>query len=312
MNVKTTMTMIIAMVAMISLTGLASAMDTSVQYTGDGSYECNYDAYGTGSIGIHTYTGDGSDHLTSGWTNTEANGWQEMNTYSGTTYNTDYSGTVITRLATVGGADEHEDEAGYIRTLTADGNGNSVYTYANYHDNVGAGSHVTTTQTVAVGSLVDILGSQYTVTGVAAVTDIDGYAYGIDTTISGLVRVQTGDEYTYAYLQMDNGGMNLYTLSVAGGVDPAYDVPGWIPVVGDLTIDGACGQWVEVYAEGIGTFRLYAETDITGMDVDMFEGNDNYTHFDETGSDEAVVMTTTFDGDFEAYGYVYAVDLTAP
>ena len=187
------LTMVVAMVAMIGMTGFAAAMNTNVIYNGDGQYNCNYNAYGTGYIGIHTYTSDGEDHLMTGWTNSRAYGWQTMDTYSGTAYNTDYSGTVIERSATVGGVGNGGDEAGYIWTVTTDGNGNSVMSYANYHDNHGYGSHVTTDQMVVVGSLVDIMGSSFNVTGVAAVTEIDGFAYGSNTTVSGLVRTQSGD-----------------------------------------------------------------------------------------------------------------------
>lgn len=292
------MTMIVAMVAMIGMTGFAAAMDTNVQYNGDGSYDCNYNAYGTGSIGIHTHTSDGSDHLVSGWTNTEANGWQQMDTYTVTAHNTDYSGTVISRTATVGGADDGEDEAGFIITLTTDNDNNSVYTYANYHDDRGYGSHVTTDQSVVVGSLVGIGQTQYNVTGVAAVTRLHGFAYGDNTTVSGLVRTQSGDEYTYAYLVMENGRMNLFALSAAGSIYPAL----W------GVYDGACGQLVSVDAEGIGTFGAGAGTDMHGAYFDM-EDDLGTMYYYSDGYDVNISMSTTFDGDFDAWGYIYAVNL---
>jgi hypothetical protein len=170
---------------------------------------------------------DGTDHLMSGWTNSEANGWQVINTYNGNAINTDYSGTVIERSTTVGGVAIGEAEAGYITTITSDNDNNSVMAHANYHDDRVWGSHVTTDQTVVVGSLVNIRGNNYNVTGVAAITEIDGFAYGSNTTVSGLVRTQTNDEYTYAIVEMENGRMNLYTLSAAGKCRSGIYGCGW-------------------------------------------------------------------------------------
>jgi len=291
--------MLIAIVAMIGmLSGLGAAVTTDVVYNGDGQYDCNYNGYGTGYIGIHTYTSDGSDHLMTGWTNSEAHGCQTMNAYGGTAYGTNYSGTVIDRSATVGGAAMYGDEAGFIWTVTTDGNNNSVISYANYHDNVGAGSHVTTDQTVVVGSLVNIGGSTYNVTGVAAATNIHGFAYGSNTTVSGLVRTQSGDEYTYALLAMENGKMNLYTLSAAGSVEPAF-----------CDVDGACGQWVEVDAKGVGVFAAGAGTDMHGAGFYMVD-DDGHLYYYSHGTDVTMDMTAPFDGNFDATGYVYAVDLS--
>ena len=292
--------MLIAIVAMIGmLSGLGAAVTTDVVYNGDGQYDCNYNGYGTGYIGIHTYTSDGSDHLMTGWTNTEAYGWQEMSTYSGSDPMVgDYSGTVIARTATVGGDGIGEDEAGYILTITADNDNNSVMSYADYHDNRGWGSHVTTDQTVVVGSLVNIGGLTYNVTGVAAATNIHGFAYGSNTTVSGLVRTQSGDEYTYALLAMENGKMNLYTLSAAGSVEPAF-----------YGVDGACGQWVEVDAKGVGVFAAGAGTDIHGAEFDMWD-DDGYLYYYSEGMNVTMDMTAPFDGNFDATGYVYAVDLS--
>ena len=297
---KGTTTMLIAIVAMIGmLSGLGAAVTTDVVYNGDGQYDCNYNGYGTGYIGIHTYTSDGSDHLMSEWTNTEAHGWQEMSTYSGSDPMVgDYSGTVIDRSATVGGDGIGEDEAGYILTITADNDNNSVMSYADYHDNRGWGSHVTTDQTVVVGSLVNIGGSTYNVTGVAAATNIHGFAYGSNTTVSGLVRTQSGDEYTYALLAMENGKMNLYTLSAAGSVEPAF-----------YGVDGACGQWVEVDAKGVGVFAAGAGTDMHGAGFYMVD-DDGHLYYYSHGTDVTMDMTAPFDGNFDATGYVYAVDLS--
>lgn len=291
--------MLIAIVAMTGmLSGITAAMDTNVYYNGDGQYDCNYNGYGTGYVGIHTYTSDGSDHLMSGWTNSQASGCQTMDTYSGTAYSTDYSGTVIDRSATVGGAHVGGDEAGFIVTITTDGNNNTIISEAIYHDNHGWGSHITTDQTVVVGSLVNIGGTVYNVTGVAAVTNINGFAYGSNTTVSGLVQTQSGDEYTYAILVMENGRMNLYTLSAAGSVTPAF-----------MGVDGACGQWVEVDAKGVGEFRAGAGTDMHGAGFRMADDT-GYFNYNSYGTDVTMNMITTFDGNFDATGYVYAVDMS--
>lgn len=306
--------MIVTFVA-IGLTGIGAAMDTNVQYNGDGSYYCEYDAVGTGYIGIHTYTSDGVDHLMSGWTNTVAYGSQTMITDSDSTPFGDYSVTLIDRSATVGGADVGEDEAGYIRTIMTDNAANMVYTYANYHDDAGYGSHVTTDQTLVVGSLVDIGEDSYNVTGVVAETEISGYAYGSNTTVSGLVRTYTGDEYTYAYIQMDNGRMSIYALSAVVSVDPSVTVPyirfSPLAQVGGNDIDGACGQLIYVDADGDGVFRVGAGTDMHGTDFLMIDALGTVYYYSQ-GTDVTMGMSTAFDGDFDAWGYVYAVDITDP
>ncbi len=111
----------------------------------------------------------------------------------------------------MGGVAIGEAEAGYITTITSDNDNKSVMAHANYHDDRGWGSHVTTDQTVVVGSLVNIRGSNYNVTGVAAITEIDGFAYGSNTTVSGLVRTQTNDEYTYAIVDGEQQDESLHT-----------------------------------------------------------------------------------------------------
>ena len=301
---KTVLTMIMAAIVMIGMTGSIAAMNTNVIYNGDGQYECNYDATGTGNIGIHTYTSYGSDHLISGWVNSEASGWQEMDTYTGTAYNTDYEGMVIDREATVGGANNGEDEAGFIYTNTTDNNNNYIISYAKYHDNHGYGSHVTTTQTIATGSLINIYGSQFTVTGVVAETEINGFSYGSNTTVSGLVRTQTNDEYTYAIIVMDNGKMNLHTLAATGSVTPAFYTLG-------ISIDGACGQWVNVTAKGTGVFGVGAGTNMHDMEFLMTD-NGGSIYYYSTGTGVTVDMTSTFNGEFNGNGYVYVIDLTTP
>ena len=83
MNVKTTTTMIIALVAMISMTGLAMAGSTTDVYIGDGHYYTDYSGSGTGDLTILTFTSDGADMLYSEWDGT-VDGWQEMDAYGWT------------------------------------------------------------------------------------------------------------------------------------------------------------------------------------------------------------------------------------
>ena len=296
---KTIQTIIVAIAAIGMLSGIAAGMNTNVVYNGDGQYDCNYNGYGTGYVGIYTYTSDGSDLLMSGWENSEAHGWQSMDTTSGTgAYGGNYSGTAIARSVTVGGANAGGDESGYIVTITMDNDNNSVYTEAIYRDNVGAGSHVTTDQIVAVGSVVNIGNSSYNVTGVVAATKIGGYSYGRNTTVSGFVLTRSGDAYTYVLLEMDNGRMDLYVLSGAGSVDPAYG-----------PYEGACGQLVRVDANGVGTFAAGAGTDMHGAGFRLID-DDGTFNLQSYGTNVTMHMETTFDGSFDGFGYIYAVDLT--
>lgn len=277
----------------IGMTGFAAAMNTNVVYSGDGQYNCNYNAEGTGYIGIHTYTSDGTDRLTSRWANSQAEGWQTMDTHTGP----GYSATVISRKATVGGVGDGEDESGYVATYTTDREGNYITSNAVYHDNRGYGSHVTTEQSVIVGSVDDVLGTSYDATGVAADTNIRGCSWGSDTVVSGSTNTRSGDAYTYTYLYMYNGRMDIQTYSIAGGV-PAED-------------HGACGQIVIVgdYTKGVGVFGAGSGTDMHGASFWMEENGVDDIEVWTDASGPTMYMTTTFNGDFDAIGYVYAVDL---
>lgn len=68
-------------------------------------------------------------------------------------------------------------------------------------------------------------------------------------------------------------------------------------------------EWVEVDADGVGVFGAGAGTDIHNMEFNMGEDG-NYIEYESVGYDFAVDMTTYFDGDFEAFRHVYAIDLT--
>lgn len=97
-------TMIIALVAMIGMTGFALADTTVATYVGDGSYSMTYGGSGAGSLFANTYTSDGFDKLvidfdagvsgsqslttTNGWTeidrtSTTSGGYGEISTLSG-------------------------------------------------------------------------------------------------------------------------------------------------------------------------------------------------------------------------------------
>ena len=78
-------TMIVAMVAMIGMTGLAMAdSNTIVTYNGDGAYDMTYSGSGGGYLYANTFTSDGFDNLAIDF-NADMNGYQSMTASSGWT-----------------------------------------------------------------------------------------------------------------------------------------------------------------------------------------------------------------------------------
>ena len=242
------MTMIVAFV-MIGTLGIVSAVTTDVTYTGDGSYDMNFDGSGVGYLGVHTYTGNGEDHLQTAWQNTEASGWQTMDTSSysdsGTTstwfatseYANSGSETDINRIVTVGGANDGADASGSILTFTNDTNGNTIFTLATYRDDVAWTSHVTTDQYVSLyqnqydGSSDGFFGFYHNEyegsdTGVYADTEISGFAYGADTLVTGLIKSESGDAYAVAVIEMTEGEFDLNAYSDAYTSEDSSS--GWI------------------------------------------------------------------------------------
>jgi len=290
---NTVKSIIIAFIVMIGITGIGAAINTNVVYNGDGQYNCDYDAEGTGYIGIHTYTSDGTDHLTSSWINSQSTGCQEMNTYSGT----EYSATLISREVTVGGVGDGKDENGFIYTHTTDNEGNYITSNAVYHDNKGYSSHVTTNQSVIVGNVDDVFETDYDVTGIVAFTNIHGYSYGIDTVVSGSTTTQSGDAYTYTSLYMYDGRMNIQTHSITGNIPDENH--------------GASSQIVTVddYTKGIGVFSAGSGTDMHSASFWMEENEVNNIEIWTDTSGSTMYMTTTFNGNFDATGYIYAIDM---
>lgn len=197
--------------------------------------------------------------------------------------------------ATVGGVGDGVDGSGYIYTYTTNREGNYITSNAVYHDNRGYGSRVTTGQSVIVGSVDNVFGTDYDVTGVAAATNIRGHSYGSDTVVSGSTNTRSGDAYTYTSLYMYDGRMDIQTYSIAVSIpDEEY---------------GACGQLVYADADGAGVFGAGSGTDMHGAYFYMEENDVNDIEVWTDAFGPTMYMTTTFDGDFGATGYVYAVDL---
>lgn len=201
-----TATILIALVAMISMTGLAMA-DSVMDYTVD------FGGVGDGSFRIDTMTPAGNDVQIAEWTNCEAGGYQD-GSYG---FNGDW--TVIDRETAVTGIQNGDVAGGSIYTrseMLSDGIyiPGSVTTYATYHDNNAGGSYVYLDQK---SGLYDADGMPNVgCDGVGALTWINGYAYGdVNTHVSGSVTSTTdgtngvstsiGAKVHDGYLEMDVG-----------------------------------------------------------------------------------------------------------
>ena len=92
MNSKTTLTMVIALVAMIGMTGLAVADSTMV-------YDVDFAAVGTGSMQINTVTPDGTDYQIAQWSGCTILGTQRGTYSDSSTWTKIVRSTTINSLA---------------------------------------------------------------------------------------------------------------------------------------------------------------------------------------------------------------------
>lgn len=187
MNVKTTMTMIIAMVAMISLTGLASAGTTM-------DYDVDFSGNGDGSVAIYTSSPVGTDVQVAQWTNCAATGHQSA-TYGNSKWLT------VDRTTTITGLQNQQVASGSVATTSqmispGSVSGGYVATVATYYDDAAYGSHVKLVQgtTLYDGDMVaGDTGYEY----VDVDTEITGFAYGDTLTgVTGVVRAVTDGSLT--------------------------------------------------------------------------------------------------------------------
>ena len=335
MNSKTIVTAMVAMIVAIGMTGLVAAVTTDVTYTGDGSYDMNFNGVGDGYCGVHTYTSNGEDHMQATWQNAEANGWQTMGTYDydyTTTTSTwwgyvtgedSVSGTStdIDRVITVGGMDDGANASGSILTFTNDTNGNTLLTLATYRDDVAWTSHVTTDQFVSIyqdqwngyeNSVWGFYHDEYngSETGVYGETDISGFAYGADTLVTGLMRTQTGDAYAYALVEMTEGEfeLNAYTDAYIGEYsNSGYFLWGLFPFSYSDEYAGV-DEGFDVDANGVGLFVLGAGVDEFYGWADLYDDN-GYLNIYFDGMDVTAQIITQVDGNLDGEGYIYSVDL---
>ena len=291
MNTKTTTTMIVAMIAMIGMTGLAMAGSTDVVYTGDGSYNMNYNGAGTGSFGIHTYTSYGDDHMEATFGNTNIAGSQEMKT--GSTW------TKVTRDITVGTGGWGQDASGTIATDSIDNapnaDGDIIYTRATYHDDIAWSSHVQLSQTVKMSDS----GINENVSGKAR---ISGHAYGDDTLVTGVIGAITEGNY--------KATVEMRMALTEGHFDMEANVYARDPTnAGEKTelynIDN--NAWgVHAPAEGTACFlgdgyKVKHDLTITA------DAGTIHTYGTAHGPD--VYIPSTFDNNYNATGYIYALEV---
>jgi len=349
MYTKTVVTAMIAFVLAIGMTGLGAAVTTDVTYTGDGSYNMNFNGAGTGYCGVHTFTSNGEDHMGATWTNAQATGWQTMDTLSydnppvTDTWNcglfhlfsceetvaSSGSNTDINRVITVGGMNDGADASGSIMTFTNDTNGNTLFSLATYKDDVAWTSHVTTEQSVSMyqdeySSIYDkvgrITGYQYehdeyedSYTGVSGYTDISGFAYGADTLVTGLIRSESDDTYVYALVEMTQGefDINMYTNAESEEMTGSgwYDY-GWF--------GSGSYSYTDEYVGTNGNFGVDAD----GLGLFVFgAGEDAFGGYAQLYDDNGDLFATidAYDGTFQAVtqingslwgtGYVYSYDI---
>ena len=310
MNTATriTTTMIVAFVAVIGMTGFALANTTTANYVGDGSYNMDFDGMGTGSMDVITWTSTGFDHMSTGWTDTNVTGHQDMYTDSHSDgEECTWTETDITRDVTVGRGYTNADASGYIQTYTTDGGDNSVSTTATYHDDVAGGSNVHTSQytETGVGNCEDCEGSY-----VDAGTTIGGFAYGDDTLVTGTViahsGAQSGNTTTLAVMKMTQGGFNLGMDAFAysgvcegeAGVEVGLDGIGMTGTgTGNATIAGFTDT-----IPGIADFDLTITDDGIGYNTD---GMIN-------GTPVSMSLYDEFDEGYTGTEYIYVYNGTSP
>ena len=190
MNSKTTLTMVIALVAMIGMTGLAVADSTMV-------YDVDFAAVGTGSVLIQTISPVGNDVQSATWTNCAAVGDQQGVYNNGDWLSVDRD-TSITGVENGNVAYGSVVTSSYPTTPVSDVTKAAVIqTTATYYDNAAYGSNVQLIQNTDLydGDMPTVDNNGVETANV--VTQIDGYAYGNATTgVTGQVISQTDGSLT--------------------------------------------------------------------------------------------------------------------
>ena len=312
---RVTTTMIIAM-AMVGMAGFAMAGSTTANYVGDGSYNMDFDGMGTGSMDVFTLTNTGFDHMSTGWSDTNVSGHQDMYTDSHSDgEECTWTETDITRNVRVGTGGTGQDASGYIQTYTTDGGDNSVSTSATYHDDEAYGSNVHTKQNVVTSAenCNDCEGS-----GIDADTTINGGAWGADTLVTGTVLAhsgsQSGNMTALAVMKMTQGGFNLgidafaYSGVCEGEAGAGVGLGGAGVGLGDddaITMTGT-GRGNATIAGFTDTIPGIAEFDLTGID----DGIGYQTDGTINGTPVSMNVYDDFDTGYTGTGYIYVYNGT--
>ena len=292
-----TATIIIAMVAMISMTGFAMAGSTTQTYVGSGSYYTGFNGFGTGDLTILTHTSHGSDVQQTSWDNTRMGGWQMMNTAQ--------IATTIDRKTTIGMPGNHAanpDAAGLIITQSVDNaptGGDSVMTVATYEDDVAYTSHVTVDQTTYLiddGNGFESAGADTLIKGHCYDGNLS--TYGITGTVTAVSDGVVNSSVT-ATMGMAEGGMWMQTYicaaDLANGDETARLIvknmlgagSGSAAILGGTTDQGQADFGLTVLNDGLGY--------TTGGSL--------------SGNPVSVSLIDDFDNGYMATGYIYAMNI---
>lgn len=265
MNVKTTMTMVVAMVVMIGLTGLASA-GTTMDYT------VNFNGVGDGSVDIYTSSPVGTDAQRTSWTNCITAG-KQVGTYNNGQW------LSIDRTTTITGDQDRNPASGKVMVIStmvdpsAATGGGFIGAAATYSDNDAYGSYVQLKQSVDLRDS-DLTNGDAGYEMIVADTRIKGYAYGDPTAvITGQVDgVTDGNSMS---------GTGIYTIVNDGNLRMKVDT-----TITDDTNDRETSRTdynVHVTSPAStsdGNIYGYADVDhATQVDVDIyFVDTDTHTH----------------------------------
>lgn len=193
MNSKTITTMIIALVAMIGLTGLGSAVteDPAGNFYAEGDTSGYYAAYsgvGGGIVKINTYTDDGRDHKTVAY-NDEMSGWQSVSSGS----------TNVVRYDEINGG-------GAMTTYSRDNDGAVISTHISSTQNTKLFQDVTLTATEAGCVNSYTMGAANAEYSMGVATSTDGNAKAMSVTLTGNGHAEMG---AFAGASVGNTGIEF-------------------------------------------------------------------------------------------------------
>ncbi|OYT62706.1 hypothetical protein B6U67_04235 [Methanosarcinales archaeon ex4484_138] len=282
---RTVTAMVIAIVAMIGMTGFAMAGSTTQWWTGDGHYDTTYVGAGAGDLTIHTHTSFGDDTLHTGWSNAGIVGHQTMDTAG-------Y--TQIEREAIVTGTGS-ADASGAIESYTTsadEGDGHYVHTFAYYADDVAYGSNVGLDQSIKMKDN----GPDEMLSGYAAV---EGFAYGADTDVRGVVEAGTGtlsapSSRALAKVNVSEGSFGMYMTTKVKDDATSY-------------LDRAKLKDMVIDATGIGSADLFGSAG--NVKVGLQTSNDGVNTLSTAHGITEFAQHDEFGTSYGTTGYIYAIEI---